>query len=250
MIKKIAAILAFTTLTFNAHAGLINEYGVIANINGTSVGGKGSTSAEISTGSTQLLGQFQANSYLPTLKAITTDGYGRLVSIQAFQYTGSSPFDLDLSINLHGSSSGGGTFYENHIRADIGIIDAGNSLDGIDESYFNYSFSTIYFEPSEGFGVDKTTLNIHDEQDVNKIDTLSISLDMNQYFYVVTQLEVNATNGGVSDAWNTLNMSFSDTSNLLSAVPSAITPSIDVPEPSTFVLLALALFGFTVRKKI
>jgi hypothetical protein len=194
------------------------------------------------------LGQLQTDNYLPTLKAMTTDGYGRLLSIQAFQYTGNSPFDLDISINLHGSSSGTGEFYENRIIANIGIIDAGFSLQGYEEYYFGYDFGTVYGEPSEGHGVANTSLLIKDEQNVNKLDTLSISLEMNQYFYVVTQLDVNATNGGVSDAWNTLNMSFSDTSNLLSAVPSLNTPPIDVPEPSTFVLLALAFFGLTVRK--
>jgi len=244
MIKKIAAmVLTFTAFTFNAQAGLMHEYGVMAYSNGTLNGGKGSTSATISNGSTNLLGQLQTDSYLPTLKAITTNGYGRLVSIQAFQYTGSSALDLDLFINLHGSSSGTG--YYNGIRADVGIIDAGNSLEGYEEYYFGYDFATIFYEPSEGYGVDNTSLYIRSEQDVNKQDTLSISLTSNQYFYVVTQLTVRANDGGVSDAWNTLGMSFSDNSSLLSAVPSITS----VPEPATWALLALSILGFSVRKK-
>jgi hypothetical protein len=258
MIKKIAAIaLVFTTLVLNAHAGLMetniadlsNKYGVTAYGGGNYNGGEGNSSATLSTGSINLSGQLQTDSYLPTLKAISTNGYGRLVSIQAFQYTGQSSFDLDLSINLHGSSSGAG--YNNGIRADVGIIDAGFSpLRGYDDYYFGYSFATIFFEPSEGFGVDNTSLYINEEQDVNKQDSLSISLDMNQYFYVVTQLTVKASDGGVSDAWNTLGMSFSDASNLLSAQRLANPiPTASVPEPSTWLLLSLALLGFSARRK-
>jgi hypothetical protein len=243
MIKKIAAmVLTVTAFTFNAQAGLMDEYGVMAYSNGSHNGGKGSTSAAITSGSTTLLGELQTNSYLPTLKAITTNGYGRLVSIQAFQYTGNSSLDLDLFINLHGSSSGSG--YDNGIRADIGIIDAGSSLEGYEDYYFGYDFATIFYEPSEGYGVDNTSLYINNEQDVNKQDTLNISLISNQYFYVVTQLTVKASNGGISDAWNTLGMSFSDNSNLLSAVPS----TTSVPEPTTWALLCLSVLGFAARK--
>lgn len=243
MIKKIAAmLLTVTAFTFNAQAGLMHEYGVMAYSNDISNGGKGSTSAVVSTSATNLLGQLQTDSYLPTLKAITTNGYGRLVSIQAFQYTGNASLDLDLFINLHGSSSGSG--YDNGIRADVGIIDAGSSLEGYEDYYFGYSFATIFFEPSEGYGVDNTSLFINNEQDVNKQETLNISLVSNQYFYVITQLTVQASNGGVSDAWNTLGMSFSDNSNLLSAVPSATS----VPEPATWALLCLSFLGFAARK--
>lgn len=52
MIKIIAATaLVFTTLTFSAHASLINEYGITAfsqHNDGTYIGGKGSSSAAIS----------------------------------------------------------------------------------------------------------------------------------------------------------------------------------------------------------
>jgi hypothetical protein len=258
MIKIIAAIaITLATIAFNVQAGLMetnitdlsNKYGVTAYSNGNYIGGAGSSSADLSSSSVNLSGQLQTNSYLPTLKAISTNGYGRLVSIQAFQYTGQSLFDLDLSINLHGSSSGTG--YNNGIRADVGIIDAGFSpLSGYDGYYFGYDFATIYFEPSEGYSFDNTSLFIDEEQDVNKQDTLSISLDTNQYFYVITQLTVKAENGGVSDAWNTLGMKFSDTSNLLSAQRLANPLTTSVPEPSTWMLLSLALLGFSARRKI
>lgn len=251
MIKKIAAIaLTCATLTFNAQAGLLNEYGVTAfseHNDGTYSGGKGSASTTISDDYIKLLGDLETGSYLPTLKAISTNGYGRLLSIQAFQYTGQTPFDLDLLINLHGSSSGTG-FY-NGIRADVGIIDAGNSLTGFDDYYFNYDFGTVFYEPSDGYGLDSTSLYIDNEQDVNKQDTLSISLVTNQYFYVATQLTVRARDGGVADAWNTLGMSFSDKSNLISAVPSANNPPANVPEPSTWAIFALSIIGFAAKRK-
>lgn len=258
MIKKIAiAAITLATMTFNAQAGLMetdiadlsNKYGVTAYSNGSYNGGAGSSSATFSSDSVNLLGQLQTNNYLPTLKAISTNGYGRLVSIQAFQYTGQSSFDLDLSINLHGSSSGTG--YGNGIRADVGIIDAGFSpLNGYDDYYFGYDFATVFLEPSEGFGIDYTSLYITEEQDVNKQSTLNFSLNKNQYFYVVTQLTVKAEDGGISDAWNTLGMSFSDTNNLLSAQRLANPlPTASVPEPSTWVLLSLALFGFQQEEK-
>jgi hypothetical protein len=44
-------------------------------------------------------------------------------------------------------------------------------------------------------------------------------------------------------------MSFSDSSNLLSAVPAANAGPTSVPEPTTFALFALTLFGLVVRKK-
>ena len=258
MIKKIATIaLTCSSITFNAQAGLIdtdiedlsNKYGVTAFSSGTYIGGAGNSSATYSDGSVNLLGQLQTDSLLPTLKAISTNDYGRLISIQAFQYTGVSPFNLDLSINLHGSSSGTG--YHNGIRADVGIIDAGFSpLNGYDDYYFGYDFGTIFFEPSEGYGVDNTSLYIKEAQDVNKLDMLSISLDMNQYFYVVTQLTVRARDGGISDAWNTLGMSFSDTSNLVSAqrLANPLTTT-SVPEPATWAILLLSLFGFAAKRK-
>ena len=249
---KIIAFVAFVSATasFNSQASLINEYGVTAysqHNDGTYQGGKGSSSTTISDDYISLLGELQTDSYLPTLKAISTNGYGRLVSIQAFQYTGQSSLDLDLFVNLHGSSSGAG--YYNGIRADVGIVDAGSSLMGYDEYYYGYDFATIFFEPAEGYGADSTSLFINQEQDVNKQDTLNISLVTNQYFYVVTQLTVRARDGGVSDAWNTLGMSFSDKSNLLSAVPSASNPPTSVPEPSTWAIFALSLVGFAARRK-
>ena len=248
MIQKIAMIaLAFTTtFAFNANAGLLNQYGVVAYSSGEYQGGMGSTSAEIYNSSTSLYGELQTTSYLPTLKGKTTSGYNRILAVQAFQYNGTSPFDLDLSIDLHGSTSGGNLTY---LRADVGIIDVGYSISGIEDYYFGYDFATVYFEPSEGSGVDQTTLFINNEQDVNKLDTLSISLNTNQYFYVVSQLTVSAQDGGYADAWNTLNMSFSDSSNLLSAVPAANAVPTSVPEPTTFALFALTLFGFAARKK-
>lgn len=169
------------------------------------------------------MGELKTDSYLPTLKAISRNGYDRLMSIQAFQYTGQSSLYLDLFINLHSSSSG--TVIYNGIRADIGIVDAGSSLSGYDDDYFNYDFGTVFYEPSDGHGLDNTNLHISEEQDVNKQDILR-----------------------VPDAWNMLGMSFADSSDLLSAVPATNNPPTSAPEPSTWAIFALSLIGFTAKK--
>ena len=190
---------------------------------------------------------FVSGSYMPLLRvetsAIDRASTGATAfSVQNFTNTGTETKTVDLNVNLHGSvSSNDPVHSSNYLSASIAII-SGTSLE------WYPSFGTLVYEVAQPL-FNPLSLYIGDGLDVNDFDTISFDINAGESFFIVSNMQANADNG-YANAWNTLSMNFTDSSNLQAALQVAgpSTP-VSVPEPKTVFLFALCLAGLLLRKR-
>jgi hypothetical protein len=198
-------------------------------------------------GSGKAYSSFTSDSYMPLLR-VETSAIARsstaatAFSVQNFTNTGSDIKTVDLNVNLHGSvASNDSGDTSNHLSAQVAII-SGTSLE------WYPSFATLVYEVAQPL-FNPIYLSISDGLDVNFFDTISFDVNAGESFFIVSNMNAYANNG-YADAWNTLSMNFSDSSNLQAALQVANTSTpVGVPEPKTAFLLALCIVGLLLRKR-
>lgn len=261
LFKKTIAIIGLSgALSFTAQANLMTNYGAYVSTNTASNcpsyctsanggefafasdGGEFIDSAyasEMTYGDTQAYAALDGSSYLPTLKVKTSADYrlgsgAKAYAMQGYSYNGSEGTTIDLDLNLHGSvgDNSSSQYAHNSLRADIAVF-IGDSLE-----WYTGDFGTLYYEFAYDMEKDLTSLFINDGMDVNEYGSLSFDLEPGQNFFIVASMQASSKNGFV-DAWNTLSLDFADDSGLVAA--SAPSSMVDVPEPTPFYLLLLAL---------
>lgn len=198
-------------------------------------------------GNGQAYSSFVSDSYMPLLRvetsAIAHSRTGATAfSVQNFTNTGAGTKTVDLNVNLHGSVSSNDSGYaSNNLSAHIAII-SGTSLEWYTD------FGTLVYEIGQPL-LNPISLFINDGFDVNVFDTLSFDINAGESFFIVSNMNASAQNG-YANAWNTLSMNFTDSSNLQAALQVASTSTpVSVPEPKTVFLFALCLAGLLLRKR-
>lgn len=231
-------------LSFSANATLLVEYAVNTYVgdgdllhSSTGGGSMSSTYNEFDS-ENKALASLSGESFLPNLKVkaqSTSSMYSRALAVQKFTYDGSVMSTLDLNFNLHGDVSEG-----SRLSAEIGII-----LAEYVEFYDNYDFSTNFWEGGyEGVELGYQSLGLPIGMDQNIASSLAFDIKPGESFFVYAEVLASAENG-FSNGWNTLTLNFADDTGLTAASNS---PSTNVPEPSTFVLMLSALILFNSRK--
>jgi hypothetical protein len=207
-----------------------------------------STTSESTHASGAALANLTGLDYLPTLKVMASADLGKKASAtayaqQGFDYLGEEATSISLNLNLHGSVGNNSSGYSsNTLSAKVGIL-IGEQLD------YYPSFGTSYYEfglLGGSFGAGTRSLFINNGEDVDVQGNISFDLEPGDSFFVISEMNASSQNG-FADAWNTLSMSFIDSTGLnATSNSSTINP---VPEPSTILLLMLALFVM-IRKSL
>jgi hypothetical protein len=245
--NKILATAFLITLSISplsTKAALINDYATVTRANGVYDGGIGVNSAySEADAQNKAFISFTNADYLPTIKvkaASSSTAYVSALAVQRYTFTGIHATDLFLNFNLHASINAQNRY--SPLRADIGII-LGEEV----EFFPEYGFATNFFEGGALMGEELgyESLFLGNGLDKNKSSFLSFTINPGESFFVYASVEANVKNGFV-DAWNTFSMDFTDNTGLRAASAPL---QVSVPEPSTLVLMFLAM-AFIVRKKI
>lgn len=204
-----------------------------------------SSSYNDSYGTAQSLGSLSGSDFLPDLKAYAQSEGNNVASAQAwsaqgYNYSGTDTMTYTIDFNLHGSVTGNAG-----LRADVAILIGSEMID----LYDWIDFGTGYYEPyddNERAGWESTWLS--GGIDENSASSISFDLDAGDSFFVLSNVEAWAR-GGTADALNTLTLNFEDSTGLQAVATVGSTPSVEVPEPSSYALFLIAL-SFMVRRKI
>ncbi|REL28488.1 hypothetical protein DXX93_19230 [Thalassotalea euphylliae] len=271
--QKLGLAFLFSFLTFSQHvsASLIQGWGVQANAGsasncsagsctsanggrfaGENDGGEHQTTATLEHdlyGYGRAYADLSGSGYLPTLKVFASSEFGsrgtaNAFGVQRFTYEGADNHTIDLDYNLHGSITEFSSRNYLQLRADVGVL-IGDSLEWYPD------FASLYFE----FGGDlepggNDSEFISSGADVNMPGRLSFDIDNGQSFYVITSVSARAY-GGEADGWNTLSLSFLDTSGLTAASAGSLNnqSTTAVPLPATWLMLLLPLAMLVRRQK-
>ncbi len=206
------------------------------------------TTTESTHASGAALASLSGLDYLPTLKVMASADEGKHASAtayaqQGFDYLGQDTTSITLNLNLHGSVGNNLSGYSsNSLQAKVGIL-IGNELD------YYPSFGTAYYEIGlldGNVGAGTEGLVINNGNDVNVQGSISFDLEAGDSFFVISQMNASSQNG-FADAWNTLSMSFTDSTGLnATSNASTINP---IPEPSTVLIILMSLC-YMMRKKL
>ncbi len=234
-----------TPCTSEINAGIGSEtvlFGQLATgfISQTTIHGTASGSAALS---------ITAGLNMPTLRGKAEANVAQvkrivLRAVDAYTYIGTSQSTIDFTAFLTGSVSNPNLagVRESEISADIFLMDAdlaettfGNGMTAGDSVLLANSLS----HPESSH----TQMVLRDGSLPIAAGGFSVTLEPGDTFYLWANMVVSAGDEGISDALNTLNMSFSDTSQLVSASATA------VPLPGGLVLLVSGLIGLLAAGK-
>ncbi|GAA0817871.1 hypothetical protein GCM10009111_19820 [Colwellia asteriadis] len=247
--QLLSAGLLVAAFSFTANAGLVTH------AVSTNVGGQPDSDTNGSSIYQELNAQNKAYAsltgagFLPTLKVMaqsSSDSYSyvRALALQKFTYHGNEASTFLLNFNLHGDVNSSSNYLP--LRSDIGILKGNNVW-----FYETYDFPTNFFEgglyndTNEMLGY--KTIGIENGLNQNVADSLSFDIQPGESFFVYAQVSAEIQNGFV-DAWNTLTMSFADSTGLTAA--SSMLPNTDIPEPASALLLFSALALMARRKTL
>lgn len=222
--------------------GLPLEFAFDGGLNETSA----ATTLVRSGAAPQASSSLDAGGFIPTLRikadASPTRSQAVAWGVQGYTNTSASPLDTSLVLNLTANITG-----SNDLRASVYLFE---------DEKFQYSKDpgTILFESSSqlwpGFetfannggptGFDVFASNHNGPVDETR--QFDFTVPAGDSFYVWAQLVGTADTPGVVDALSTLTASLINTTGL---VPAAAA----IPEPSTMLLFATALFASLVRKR-
>lgn len=200
-------------------------------------GGVGDMSAATSLSAFGGTGAGTANlsdlSYLPTLGAEAYSGSDSRMQTDAtgsnsYVYDGPVPTTITLDVALDGEVGDIGGDFDESVVSYVVVVK------GMLESWTTSSGTILELTPPEDI-IDLSVLSLDKvtgEQTLN--DSLVVSLNPGDQFYVWAGLTTHGIRGGFGDALNTLTMSFSDSTGL--------TPEV-VPIPAAAWLFGSAIVG-------
>lgn len=174
----------------------------------------------------------------------TNGAWGQALAIEEFTYSGSSAATLQLDVSLTGSVLDPYSSNDVWVRAQVYAFKAENFYYSWDPGTLFYEMGATLMEGEPGAaGASELYLEFEGNTiDGSLTDSIVFDVDPGETFFVWARLLTSAVwNGTEADAYNTLDLSFTDTDNLTAG---------SVPVPGTFLLLFSGLVGLaSIRRK-
>ncbi len=187
---------------------------------------------------------------VPVLRAIGNanpsqkGAFGSAFGSQGYTYNGPST-TLILDATLTASLVDPGSTSFGAVRATVAVFEVSNYEFFSDLGTLIFELGATPVQQIDGLGDALMKFDLFDTGSIEETQSVSFEASDGDQFYIWALLDANAVSSstaGVADAFNTLGMSFEDSTGLTPA-------SVTVPEPTSLILTALGLSSLCYRRR-